>query len=191
MSLIIQYAGEILFICFIVVVFSYLGYRIFKHRNPDKETFLRILLWAYLGAIFCVNVLPNMDFGIYTQTGKPYFHIPARASEMSRLNLIPFRTISEEISGIPGLAVEDKCIIATLNILGNLLLYIPVGFLLSMNKRLRISRALLLGVLLSCLFEILQYFSGRSADIDDLLLQLLGFAAGYGFCKLWNKRMRS
>lgn len=187
MSLFLQYTSKLLLTFFILAILGYLGWFAFKQHKTGKEVIWRIVLWAYVGAIFCNTVLPDVDFGIYTQTGKPYFHILSRTAEMGGLNLIPFRTILEEIRGIPGLTAEDRLPIAMLNILGNLLLYVPVGFLLPAGKKSRLLSVLLFGLILSCGFEILQYLFGRSADIDDVLLHLLGLAAGYGLWKLRKK----
>ena len=186
MSLIIQYASKFLLAFAILGILGYLGYFAFKRHKPERKDICRIILWAYLGTIFCITVLPDADFGIYTQTGKPYFNILTRTAEMRGLNLIPFRTILEEITGIPGLAPEDRLPIALLNILGNLLLYVPAGFLLpwAHKKFTKLGTVLLFGLALSCAFEILQYLFGGSADIDDALLHLVGLAAGYGLWKL-------
>lgn len=186
MSLILQYAFKFLLTFFVLAILGYLGCFAVKRHNPGKKAIWQIALWTYLGAIFCTTVLPDVDFGIYTQTGKPYFEILSRTNEMRGLNLIPFRTILEEITGIPGLAPEDRFSIALLNILGNLLLYVPVGFLLprAYKKFAKLGTVLLFGLILSCIFEILQYLFGGSADIDDVLVHLVGLAAGYGLGKL-------
>ena len=191
MSLIIQYASKFLLTFAILGILGYLGYWAFKRYKPGKEAIYRIMLLAYLGAIFCTTVLPKVDFGVYTQTGKPYFEILSRTNEMRGLNLIPFQTIFEEITGIPGLALEDRLPVAVLNILGNLLLYIPVGFLLprAYKKFARLKSILLFGLTLSCAFEILQYLFGGSADIDDVLLHLVGLAAGHGLRKLVKRSL--
>ncbi len=189
MSLILHYAFKFLLVFFVLAILGYLGCFAVKRCKPRKEVVYRLAFWAYLGAIFCVTVLPDVDFGIYTQTGKPYFDILFRSAEMRGLNLIPFRTILEEITGIPGLAPGDRLPIAVLNILGNLLLYVPVGFLLprAYKKFAKLGTVLLFGLVLSCAFEILQYLFGGSADIDDVLLHLVGLAAGYGLRKLAKK----
>lgn len=189
MSLILPYACKFLFTFLVLAILGYLGCCVAKGHKPGKRIIWQIALWAYLGAIFCVTVLPDVDFGIYTQTGKPYFEILSRTNEMRGLNLIPFRTILEEITGVPGLAPEDRLPIALLNLLGNLLLYVPVGFLLPRvhKKFAKLGTVLLFGLVLSCAFEILQYLFGGCADIDDVLLRLMGLAAGYGLGKRMKK----
>ena len=186
MSLVLHYTFKLLLIFFALGILGYLGCFAVKRCKPRKEAVCRLAFWAYLGAIFCVTVLPDVDFGIYTQTGKPYFDILFRSAEMRGLNLIPFRTILEEITGIPGLVPGDRLPIAVLNILGNLLLYVPVGFLLprAYKKITCLKSVLIFGLVLSCAFEILQYLFGGSADIDDVLLHLIGLAAGYGLRRL-------
>jgi len=68
------------------------------------------------------------------------------------------------------------------NIFGNILLYIPFGILYPLSK-FRPKNPFLLVILvmvLSSLFEILQYFSRKgSFDIDDILLNTIGVVIGY------------
>ena len=81
------------------------------------------------------------------------------------LNLVPFR-VFQETWGMP----EPKKIAQTA---ANVVMFIPLGFLLHLWKT-----ALTLA-LLSFTIEFTQYFTGRSADIDDLMLNTLGGILGY------------
>lgn len=63
-------------------------------------------------------------------------------------------------------------------ILLNILLFIPFGFLMALLKtatRKIISSAFLI----SMLIEVLQYFNGRFTDIDDVISNVLGTFIGY------------
>jgi glycopeptide antibiotics resistance protein len=63
----------------------------------------------------------------------------------------------------------------------NVILFIPVGFLLPMlwekfeNKRL----TFIFGFLITLFIEVSQLFSFRTTDIDDLLMNTLGVVTGY------------
>lgn len=90
-----------------------------------------------------------------------------------KLNLIPFATVKAfwRYGSFTGMF---------LNIFGNILIAVPLGFFTPvLFRRLndRKSTLLLYGGLF-LLVETLQYFMGRSADIDDWLLNMLGVFLG-------------
>lgn len=79
------------------------------------------------------------------------------------------------------------------NIGGNIVLFIPCGFLLPLAyPQLRLRRRLLLILFLTSLFfESLQLaFAIGTFDVDDLLLNVLGGWIGYGFLRLFIARPR-
>ncbi|MDY6045101.1 MAG: VanZ family protein [Peptoniphilus sp.] len=91
-----------------------------------------------------------------------------------QLNLVPFETISLFMRHGSPTAVF-------LNIWGNILIGIPLGFLTPVLFK-RLKKPLPLFVLYGLLFlliETVQYHIGRSADIDDWLLNMSGVAIGY------------
>ncbi|WP_109773435.1 VanZ family protein [Quadrisphaera granulorum] len=84
-----------------------------------------------------------------------------------RVNLVPFASIASELGNAnPRLAVA--------NILGNALLFVPVGLLLPTATGWRWSRSAVAVVVLVVAIELLQLLTGRSADIDDVILNSLG-----------------
>lgn len=100
-------------------------------------------------------------------------------------NLIPFRTILEYIKAIADGSMNLN--IPLENLLGNLLLFFPMGIYLpyfyknadTMRKFLSIMLILVL------LVETIQFATKTGAfDIDDILLNLTGAAAGY---LLWRQ----
>ncbi|WP_435016521.1 VanZ family protein [Tundrisphaera sp. TA3] len=98
---------------------------------------------------------------------------------VARPNFIPLRTIRFDLArgGEP----------FVVNILGNLGVFLPMGFLVPILWPRRsgsmLTRVAAASFGLSLLIEVLQYLSGRRiADVDDLLLNTLGGMLGYG---LW------
>lgn len=67
--------------------------------------------------------------------------------------------------------------------LGNIILFIPFGFILPMlyKKRFRTCVTIGLAVLCSLSIELIQYFftMDRAADIDDFILNVFGAIFGY------------
>ncbi|OIQ58590.1 VanZ like family protein [Moorella thermoacetica] len=79
-------------------------------------------------------------------------------------------------------------LIAVINILGNVVLFIPLGiFIPLLDERFHsLVKMGLLGLGCSAGIEVIQYLSGssRAADIDDIILNTIGAAIGYGFFAL-------
>ena len=187
MTMALQYAENILLLSAVTFLLLFL----FKKKHiRRKQDICRLLLIAYIVGICSVTLFPAIDCGIDSATNKPYIDFLFRTKEMGGLNLIPLKTIFSEFTGnIPELGEEDRLAVGILSFAGNICLYIPLGFLLPFaSESFRPFRFVMVFTLgLSCLIEIIQYFIGRSADIDDVLLQLLGAAIGYG---LWRAKTK-
>ena len=64
------------------------------------------------------------------------------------------------------------------NILGNVLLFIPYGIAIAYYvKTKKIRYSIILGLILSLTIEITQFSVGRVFDVDDIILNLIGFMA--------------
>lgn len=91
-------------------------------------------------------------------------------------NLIPFKTILPYLLGDMGL------LIGSLNILGNIFVLVPLGFLAPLLKpEMRAGKALILAIASGLLIETAQLLMrvGRF-DIDDVILNGLGVMLGFG-----------
>lgn len=73
------------------------------------------------------------------------------------------------------------------NILGNILIFVPVGILHRLTKRCEMWRTVLFGALLSLTIEVCQFVLPRTTDIDDLILNTAGTFLGVVLC-LWAER---
>lgn len=64
---------------------------------------------------------------------------------------------------------------------GNVVMFMPLGFFPALLwRKWKWWKSLLVGVCASACIEFVQFFIGRSTDIDDLLLNTLGAVLGYG-----------
>ena len=73
------------------------------------------------------------------------------------------------------------------NVLGNVLLFIPFGYFVNTiikNKKIIIS--IIITLITSLSIEVIQMKIGRSFDIDDIMLNILGGVIGYYIFKLLN-----
>ncbi len=103
------------------------------------------------------------------------------------LNLVPFKVFTETWE--MGLVKQFTQTIA------NVIMFVPLGFIfpVAFAGCRRLYKTTIYMAVFSFLIEFVQYFTGRSSDIDDLMLNTLGGVLGYLvfalFCKLFgNKR---
>ncbi len=102
------------------------------------------------------------------------------------INLTPFSTISRYIHAIKNGRIT---VIALINLLGNVVMFIPMGILLpTLWKRLRsFPLFMLCSVFTIMLIEITQLMTLRgSCDVDDLILNILGCISGFILCRLFR-----
>ncbi|MGD6834756.1 VanZ family protein [Sutcliffiella halmapala] len=89
------------------------------------------------------------------------------------VNLVPFSTISLFLSG------NADPLVAFYNIAANIILFVPFGVALQWKKRNWVT-LLIVPIFTISLIEVTQHLTNRgSLDIDDLLLNTLGFFIGY------------
>jgi D-alanyl-D-alanine carboxypeptidase/VanZ family protein len=122
-------------------------------RMRGTSILLRWLMGVYLTFLFALTISP-----VY---GWSFPHI--RAS----INLIPFHVFATLPDGMR-------------NFLGNILMFIPMGVLLyTLTGNRRKPWPVLWGTTVSCLIEVLQLFTTRSTDVDDVLLNTTGTLLGW------------
>ena len=100
-----------------------------------------------------------------------------------RSNLIPFHTIALYWKLLSRPVFRQSAII---NLVGNVVMFIPLGFLLPkvFSKQNRFYKVLLTTTAAITLVELVQYVTLLgSCDIDDLILNVIGAAIGYGIYK--------
>ena len=75
------------------------------------------------------------------------------------------------------------------NILGNIIVFIPYGWLGILDKRLnKLPLLSFLFISWICAIELTQYYTARgTADVDDVFLNTLGMLIGYTMLKIVTK----
>ena len=97
-------------------------------------------------------------------------------------NLIPFKTVSEYIEMAltsPNIHLREH---AFINLLGNIFMFIPLGFLLPciFSVARKFGKHILICTVIIFVIEIIQLFSLLgSCDIDDLILNICGTSSGF------------
>ncbi|OPL09364.1 MAG: hypothetical protein AVO33_00665 [delta proteobacterium ML8_F1] len=138
---------------------------------------VRLVFVFYVGFLVKVILLRGVSSSEFYElvVHSPVWHFIPRP--MERVNWIPFDTIRLYIDYYKIVTLE----LSILNLAGNILLFIPFGFLLKLLKYPPLNGmvTLFLGVLFSVALEALQYVSGIGVmDIDDVILNGTGVLAG-------------
>lgn len=98
-------------------------------------------------------------------------------------SLVPFRTIGSYLASTPSFNV-------LVQLLGNVLLFVPLGFFLALGGAQKWGRAMITGVGSAVLVEAWQSLVGRSFDIDDVILNALGVGVGVGLAAVIASLLR-
>lgn len=98
-------------------------------------------------------------------------------------NFVPFKTILFYLLGNNGF------VIALINLVGNVVLLVPIGFLFSfIYSKTTWQKIIVLAVVVGLSIEVMQAVLGVGVfDIDDLILNGFGVVIGYWVSKLFAK----
>ncbi len=124
--------------------------------NHEKFVFYR----EFLNLIFVIYAL--LLFQLLTN---------AELNTTSGFNLVPFTEILRYKIGTQGFYW---------NVIGNILIFVPFGYFVSgYVKASKVSHILWISCITSATVEFVQYFIGRSFDVDDILLNVVGAIIGF------------
>lgn len=135
-----------------------------RFRWKHELLMLGMMLWS--AGVISQTVIPFSG---------PFAALPEDWSQSlpMRLNLVPFKTIIEYFQC-------DNIRLFVLNFLGNVFIFVPLGFFPPLlHSRWKGWRGALFPALCSLGVETAQIFTGRSVDVDDLILNALGGALGW------------
>lgn len=156
----VDYLSEYFF-CGIATLLVLLILRlVFGKQMSGRARFFLVLYVLYLSAMFNVVGLPGIPYVSWDPT----------------VNLIPFSDYGDTrffwLSGM------------------NVLMLVPLGFLLPniWGRFHSFWDVLLTGFLTSASIELLQLFSSRATDVDDLIFNTLGTCVGFLLAKLLTGR---
>ena len=144
-----------------------------KKTSSDRSLFLRIVLLLY-----CLAMLYLLFFRSIDGTNGLSYGEQLRANS----NLIPFYTIRNYLYVIIHKSNPALIQHGLVNLLGNVVLFVPAGILLPLNffKQHRFFRFFLTWTGIILAVETLQLFTLLgSFDVDDIILNLTGMLLGY------------
>ena len=142
-------------------------------RSKGKDIIRQISYLALICSLFII-IFATL---IYQIVLKP---------EMQTLNLTPFLWYMQSLKAGHMNRIFSE-------IVPNIILFIPLGIFLPIvikNAR-KIYILMIMITFISFLMEFMQYFMGRSSDIDDLIMNISGGITGYVIFKLLNNIFKS
>ena len=156
---------------FLVIVFVLLLIYL-PVRRPWREKSARV--WAETALVIFMGGLLTLTFqGRYQRPGAMVEDAVLRIKSGEGINLVPFRTIA-------GFFVHCSADIFLVNIVGNIVMFIPWGFGLPLlwKKQQEKVRVVRNALALPFFIETCQLFIRRSVDVDDLILNFAGGCIG-------------
>ncbi|GGP15020.1 antibiotic resistance protein VanZ [Oceanobacillus neutriphilus] len=156
---------------FIPIIIIYIVYKLIRKRFDYLSTEI-----VHMVFLFYVFIL------IYIV----WFYLPVALGYIN-INIIPFYTISDYAKAV--FAGDISIRIAGVNLLGNILLTLPIGAYLYFNRvsfKKTTAAAILIPVVIE-LGQLLLHYIGlatRSVDIDDIILNFIGILSGYYLAKV-------
>lgn len=166
----------------IIYIIARLIYCIRKKQKPTlKKELLHVVFVGYIGAVFTLLIT------FHTMISLPFdghgLEFETMSSGEGKLNLIPFQTIIEQLN-------SDREM-DFVNLLGNFLMMLPMPIFIKLHKPQYQNYACLLIVLAVIITaETIQYFTGRSFDMDDIILNMLGATIGLCLFNIVNKHIK-
>ena len=131
---------------------------------------LLLLYMLFCGGLAVLTLTPRW-FDLFAMLTGELTPIPS-FFEWGNFNLTLFGTFSP--------AVSSRVIL-----LGNIIMFIPLGFAPTLLwKKCSIPKVILIGFLSVLFIECWQLLIGRTFDVDDFLLNLIGIAIGAFLCRI-------
>lgn len=143
-------------------------------NNNRRKTALQIIWWIYIVLLLTIVIIKFR--GSFAELSEKIATTPYSTN----YNLVPFSMMKMYYSNLSEGWVK-------LNIIGNVLPFMPFGFLLpsAYPKTDSLKHILVIGFFSILFFETLQFVTRLgSFDVDDIILNMLGIICGYLILKL-------
>lgn len=157
-----------------------------KSKLLWKKEIVPCIFALYIGALISILITRNMRMHLIDESGAIYLNVFLGDITARKFNLIPFKTIAEQISYLLNGNAEYSPLT---NLAGNLVLFLPMPILIKLsNKNIKGIFVILITLIVVVIFETMQYVTGRVADIDDVIFNMLGALIGLAFYCLIAKK---
>ncbi|MBO2535429.1 VanZ family protein [Rummeliibacillus suwonensis] len=187
MSYILQYTLDMMIVMIIAIPFVvYLRFKSRKKRDVGLNNRWHevgiMAFWVYLIGLFYETIVPKNGVSLQ-YAGMRLHHLDSLG-----INFRLFRVFTDVYNAIHYLNLWQPFFI---NFLGNIAIFMPIGFLLPLlwRKMEKFFFVLFTGLGLSLFIETMQLPQFRSTDVDDLWLNTLGAVIGFVVYKHLVKRI--
>ena len=152
------------YIVFAIPIYVAIRYnRYVKTRTFDKKKEILLFIFVmFMVGLASLTIMPKFDSKGDLIVSK------------NRLNLIPFKIFYDTIIELS----KGNIYYLLISFLGNIVMFIPIGFFVKKIYNLDTKKIVKIGFLISLTIEIIQIFTGRQTDIDDLILNTFGVYLG-------------
>lgn len=185
MTALFQYLQRVAIISIpaVIVFLSFTPYRkralaaMNLHSSRQREVGLVLLVIAIFG-ILALTLWPTYIWVDSPGVWGDIRILIERPTWKSSLNLIPFSVFRDYLEDL--FKGPVFFLVTLVNFFGNLAMFIPIGFfpaLLFRNASWK--RSVLIGLGMSTLIEVAQYFIVRNTAVDDIILNTAGALCGY------------
>ncbi len=149
---IVEYSWPIMVIILAIVLIIRIAYfRNHKTKFSVQKEIMLLLFIAYILMLFQLVTYKN--------------------NESAGMNLMPFVEILRYDFGTPQFMKQ---------VLGNIILFIPFGYFVTYYTNIKKMGSIFLTTIgVSLVIETVQYFIGRSFDVDDIILNVTGGILGF------------
>lgn len=149
-------------------IYYVIRFKILKCNMSDKKREIIMLIFLlYMIALTSQAILPKfiIDFdGIHNiETGT------------HKVNLIPFKFLGDIYRET---IVKGDIVFFLINIVGNIILFVPLGFCIPLLWNISYNKVMLIGLCYTLFIELTQMFMPRVSDIDDVILNCVGVMIG-------------
>ena len=160
----------------------YIIIRIIYLKNKEINLKREIVLFIF--ALFLI--------ALASQTIIPKIEIDGGIKIVSsgghKTNLIPLKVIKETYYEV---FINKHINYFTINFLGNIIMFIPIGFLIKYLWNVEDKKVILIGSSISLFIELSQLFLQRGTDIDDIILNTIGTFIGIKLYELLKGGMKN
>ena len=163
---------------YLLIRFVYLKSK-HKKLNWNHEVVLFLFVIFVVG-LASQTIIPKFETGIGG------FKIVK--SGIHETNLIPFKVLFETYNEV---FVNGYINYFLINFLGNIILFMPFGFIIPLLWKVSDKKVIVIGFCSSLFIEIYQLFLTRGTDVDDLILNTLGVVFGLLCYKLFYKKFNN
>ncbi len=167
-------------------IYLLIRYLYVKCKKQQIQWIKESLLFLFV--MFCIGVASQTIIPHWYMTigedGKQQLFIQMTEGVRS-INLIPFSTIYSYLA-FSNDQVSNWQQVSLVNLLGNVLVFVPFGIFLPLLWSIfrKFTSLLWMSICIPLFIEITQLFIGRSTDIDDVILNMLGIIFGFFLYKI-------